>query len=58
LTSIPDSHPVVRGIANMRGRTITVMDLDRAVGGAGVENPADNFVVVTEYNLYVQGFLT
>ncbi len=57
LTSIPDSHPVVRGIANMRGRTITVMDLDRAVGGAGVENPADNFVVVTEYNLYVQGFL-
>ncbi|TCK18873.1 two-component system chemotaxis response regulator CheV [Thiogranum longum] len=57
LTSIPDSHSVVRGIANMRGRTITVMDLDRAVGGAGVENPEENFVVVTEYNQYVQGFL-
>ena len=57
LTSIPDSHTVVRGIANMRGRTITVMDLDRAIGGAGVENPSDNFVVVTEYNQYVQGFL-
>jgi two-component system chemotaxis response regulator CheV len=57
LTSIPDAHAVVRGIANMRGRTITVMDLGRAIGGAGVENPADNFVVVTEYNQYVQGFL-
>ncbi len=57
LTSIPDAHSVVRGIANMRGRTITVMDLDRAVGGPGVANPEDNFVVVTEYNQYVQGFL-
>jgi len=57
LTSIPDSHRVVRGIANMRGRTITVMDLGRAIGGPGVENPAEKFVVVTEYNQYVQGFL-
>jgi two-component system chemotaxis response regulator CheV len=57
LTSIPDAHNVVRGIANMRGRTITVMDLGRAIGGAGVENPAEKFVVVTEYNQYVQGFL-
>jgi len=57
LTSIPDAHPVVRGIANMRGRTITVMDLGRAIGGGGVDNPAEKFVVVTEYNQYVQGFL-
>ena len=57
LTIIPDAHPVVRGVANMRGRTITMMDLDRAIGGPGVENPAEKFVVVTEYNQYVQGFL-
>ncbi len=57
LTSIPDAHPVVRGIANMRGRTITVMDLERAIGGCGVDDPSENFVVVTEYNQYVQGFL-
>ena len=57
LTIIPDAHPVVRGVANMRGRTITMMDLDRAIGGPGVENPAEKFVVVTEYNKYVQGFL-
>jgi two-component system chemotaxis response regulator CheV len=57
LTQFPDSHRVVRGVANMRGRTVTVMDLGRAVGLRGVENPEDNFVVVTEYNQHVQGFL-
>jgi two-component system chemotaxis response regulator CheV len=57
LTQIPDSHAVVRGVANMRGRMVTVMDLSRAIGGRGVENPQDNFVVVTEYNQCVQGFL-
>lgn len=57
LTQIPDSHHAVRGIANMRGRTITVMDLGKAIGGRGVGNPQDNFVVVTEYNQHVQGFL-
>jgi two-component system chemotaxis response regulator CheV len=57
LTQIPDSHAVVRGVANMRGRMVTVMDLSRAIGGRGVESPQDNFVVVTEYNQCVQGFL-
>ena len=57
LTQVPDSHPVVRGITNMRGRTITVMDLGKAVGRPGVAVPEDNFVVVTEYNQHVQGFL-
>ncbi|HED18726.1 MAG TPA: chemotaxis protein CheV [Gammaproteobacteria bacterium] len=57
LTHIPDSHRVVRGVANMRGRMVTVMDLGMAIGGRGVENPQDNFVVVAEYNQHVQGFL-
>ena len=57
LTHIPDSHNVVRGIANMRGRMVTVMDLGKAIGGRGVQNPQDHFVVVAEYNQYVQEFL-
>ena len=57
LTQVPDSHPMVRGITNMRGRTITVMDLGKAIGGTGIAVPADKFVVVTEYNQHVQGFL-
>ena len=31
LTSLPQSHPVILGIANMRGRTIAIMDLARAI---------------------------
>lgn len=57
LTQIPNSHRVVRGVANMRGRTVTVMDLGKAIGCSGVSNPRDNFVIITEYNQYVQGFL-
>lgn len=57
LTQIPDSHRVVSGVANLRGRTVTIMDLGKAIGGKGVDNPRDNFVVVTEYNQFVQGFL-
>jgi len=57
LTHIPNSHHVVRGVANMRGRTVTVMDLGKAIGGPGVADPQDHFVIVTEYNQYVQGFL-
>lgn len=57
LTGVPNSHRVVRGIANMRGRTITVMDLGAAIGHPPVDSVEDKFVVVTEYNQHVQGFL-
>jgi two-component system chemotaxis response regulator CheV len=57
LTSVPKSHPVVLGIANMRGKTIAIMDLSLAIGGPPIENHRDKFVIVTEYNRNVQGFL-
>ncbi len=57
LTQLPGSHPVVRGIANMRGKTVTVMDLSQAVGGPPLENVDGQFVIITEYNRLVQGFL-
>ena len=49
--------PVVLGIANMRGKTIAIMDLSLAIGGPPIENHRDKFVIVTEYNRNVQGFL-
>ena len=57
LTQLPGSHPVVRGIANMRGKTITVMDLSQAIGGPPLTNIEGRFVIITEYNRRVQGFL-
>jgi len=57
LTKIPHSHEVVRGVANMRGRTISVMDLARAIGMPGVENVSESFIIITEYNRTTQGYL-
>jgi two-component system, chemotaxis family, chemotaxis protein CheV len=57
LTRAPQAHPVIRGIANMRGHTITVMDLALAVGKPKIEDMENSFVIVAEYNRHVQGFL-
>jgi two-component system chemotaxis response regulator CheV len=57
LTKVPQAHPVVCGIANMRGKTITIIDLSRAIGGPALEDYENRFTVITEYNRKVQGFL-
>jgi two-component system chemotaxis response regulator CheV len=57
LTRLPGAHPVVRGIANIRGRTIPVVDLGVAVGKAPIEDLAASYAIITEYNRTVQGFL-
>ncbi len=57
LTHMPGSHPVVCGIARLRGKTVPVMDLSLAVGGPPTGKVDGRFVVITEYNKRVQGFL-
>lgn len=57
LTRVPHAHPHVRGIANLRGVTVAVIDLSAAIGGAGLADPANAFVILTEFNRSVQGFL-
>lgn len=57
LTVLPHSHPVVRGVANMRGKTIPVLDLSKAIGRRSLGDAAGNFVIITEFNRTVQGFL-
>jgi two-component system chemotaxis response regulator CheV len=57
LTKVPNSHRVVRGVANMRGKTISVMDLAMAIGKRPIEDEKDCYIIVTEYNRSTQGFL-
>jgi two-component system chemotaxis response regulator CheV len=57
LSSVPQSHPVVRGIANIRGQTISIMDLSLAIGGPQIDDMENAFVIISEYNRSVQGFL-
>ena len=57
LSVVPQSHPVVRGIANVRGMTISVMDLSLAIGGPPIQDIEAAFIVISEYNRNVQAFL-
>ena len=59
LTQIPNSKSVICGIANMRGKTIPVIDLGMALGKPALpqESVVDSFVIIADYNRSVQGFL-
>ncbi|MFC3121873.1 chemotaxis protein CheV [Agaribacter flavus] len=57
LTSIPKLNSLVRGVAHIRGQTISVIDLSMATGGAPIEDLASAFIIIAEYNRSVQGFL-
>ncbi|KKK66779.1 hypothetical protein LCGC14_2960660 [marine sediment metagenome] len=57
LTNMPKSNPYIRGVAHIRGQTISVIDLSMAVGGPAIENIKDSFIIIAEYNRSVQGFL-
>ncbi|CAD5286205.1 response regulator receiver modulated CheW protein [Alteromonas sp. 76-1] len=57
LTSMPKLNSLVRGIAHIRGQTISVIDLSMATGGKRIEDLSNAFIVIAEYNRSVQGFL-
>lgn len=57
LTIMPKSNPVVRGVANIRGGTIPILDLSMATGKRPLGDLQGSFVIITEYNTKVQGFL-
>ncbi len=57
LKRLPDSHPNVVGIGSMRGQTIPVIDLSAALGYAPITDIDNAFVIITEFNRYVQGFM-
>lgn len=57
LTVLPKLNPVVRGVAHIRGGTLPIIDLGQATGGRPLEDLSTAFVIITEYNNRVQGFL-
>jgi two-component system chemotaxis response regulator CheV len=59
LTMMPRRHPVVRGVAHIRGGTIPILDMGMATGQRPIpDDKIDTcFVIITEYNRKTQGFL-
>ena len=60
LTQIPQASPVVRGVAELRGRAIPIIDLTMAIGRQGIEQHTDLSrykVIIAEFNRHTRGFL-
>ncbi len=57
LTEIPDRHEVVVGVTHLRGQTIPVLDLRRAIKMGTTKIDENSTIIVTEYNMTVQAFL-
>lgn len=57
LTPLPQQDRYIKGIAHIRGQTISVIDLSKATGGPAIEQTEESFIIISEYNRSVQGFL-
>ncbi|MCA2016784.1 chemotaxis protein CheV [Vibrio tritonius] len=57
LTAMPNLHRLVKGVAHIRGQTVSVIDLSLAVGGRPTPDVAKSFVVIAEFNRTIQAFL-
>ncbi|ENY71946.1 chemotaxis protein CheV [Aeromonas diversa] len=57
LTVMPKIHHCIRGVAHIRGQTISVIDLSMATGGRPIADLTKCFMIIAEYNRSVQGFL-
>jgi len=57
LNALPKSHSVIRGVTYIRGQAISVIDLNLAIGGKATQDIGEQFLIITEYNRSIQGFL-
>lgn len=57
LTIMPNLHRLVKGVAHIRGQTVSVIDLSLAIGGRATPNAKDCFVIIAEFNRTIQAFL-
>jgi two-component system chemotaxis response regulator CheV len=58
LTQIPRSDRTVLGVAELRGKTLPVIDLSLAIGRQGVSgSSSERKVIIAEFNRTTQGFL-
>lgn len=57
LTLMPHRSPSVIGVVYLRGRSLPVIDLSKAIGMRPLEYNDESTIIVTEYNSTVQAFL-
>ncbi|QMW14694.1 chemotaxis protein CheV [Pseudoalteromonas sp. A41-2] len=57
ISKVPHAHPKVAGVVDIRGESIPVIDLRKAICMPDALHIEDSNLVITEYNRTVQGFL-
>ena len=57
LNKLPNAHPKISGVANIRGASIPVINLREAIGFRPINTDEECNLIITEYNRTVQGFL-
>ncbi|SEQ19205.1 two-component system, chemotaxis family, response regulator CheV [Solimonas aquatica] len=57
LAQLPGAHPHVRGVVDLRGRVVPVIDLARAIDCELADPNASQHLIVAEFNRSVQAFL-
>lgn len=57
LSSLPKQNDYIKGVAHIRGQTISIIDLSKATGGSEIKQTDDSFIIIAEYNRSIQGFL-
>jgi two-component system chemotaxis response regulator CheV len=55
--ALPHTRPPLLGVADVRQRSVPVLDLGRAIGHPEAAQTACDHLIVTEFNRSVQGFL-
>ncbi len=55
LTKLPESHPHVKGVATLRGQSLSVIDLSRAIGEQPLADPDGGCLIVTDISRSRQG---
>ncbi|RDH84717.1 MAG: chemotaxis protein CheW [endosymbiont of Galathealinum brachiosum] len=57
LSRMPKSNHRIVGVAHLRNRTIPIIDLGLAISNEPIVDKENSFVIVTEYNRFIQGFM-
>jgi len=55
LTRLPEAHPHVKGVATLRGNSLPVIDLSRAIGERPLADPNGGCLIVTDISRSKQG---
>ncbi|PCI07310.1 MAG: chemotaxis protein CheW [Gammaproteobacteria bacterium] len=57
LTIVHSAHKVVKGVSNVRNRTLSVIDIGMAIKAPAIEKQEESYVIITEFNRSIQGFM-